>query len=168
MLLATRAQIRRALDRYGRDPATFSLIHADLHHANLLVNDRDLSIIDFDDAGFGWHQYDIAVALSTRPRPGTRPSLAKRSSTDTDRPGRCRRPIGPSCPCSSWCGNGCHRLEDASTRGAVGTRIFRRGPIVGAPAVCRVRPSLLNWGWTRAGGHQPGVDPGGPMGQRAC
>ena len=63
VLLAARAQIRQALDRYGQDPATFSLIHADLHHANLLVNDQGLSIIDFDDAGFGWHQYDIAVAL---------------------------------------------------------------------------------------------------------
>lgn len=62
-LLATREQIRRALQRYGREPGTFSMIHADLHHNNLLVNDEGLTIIDFDDAGFGWHQYDIAVAL---------------------------------------------------------------------------------------------------------
>ncbi len=51
------------LERYGRDPATFSMIHADLHHHNVLVDGERLTVIDFDDAGFGWHQYDIAVAL---------------------------------------------------------------------------------------------------------
>ena len=27
------------------------------------MNDDQLHIIDFDDSGFGWHQYDLAVAL---------------------------------------------------------------------------------------------------------
>jgi Ser/Thr protein kinase RdoA (MazF antagonist) len=62
-LLATREQIYGALSRYGNDPATFSMIHADLHHNNVLVDGERLTVIDFDDAGFGWHQYDIAVAL---------------------------------------------------------------------------------------------------------
>ncbi len=63
LLLSTRDRIRDVLVRYGRDPATFSMIHADLHTGNLLIDADRLTIIDFDDAGFGWHQYDMAVAL---------------------------------------------------------------------------------------------------------
>jgi Ser/Thr protein kinase RdoA (MazF antagonist) len=62
-LLAARRLIHGALVRYGRDPQTYSMIHADLHHHNVLVDGERLTVIDFDDAGFGWHQYDIAVAF---------------------------------------------------------------------------------------------------------
>src|SRR4029077_15427119 len=63
ILLATRDLVRGALERYGRDSSMFSMIHADLHQHNVLVDGERLTVIDFDDAGFGWHQYDIAVAL---------------------------------------------------------------------------------------------------------
>jgi Ser/Thr protein kinase RdoA (MazF antagonist) len=63
LLLETRERIRGALDRHGRHTSTYSMIHADLHTGNLLVDGDRLTVIDFDDAGFGWHQYDIAVAL---------------------------------------------------------------------------------------------------------
>jgi len=63
LLLDTRDRIHAALNRYGRDAATFSMIHADLHTGNLLLDGERLTVIDFDDAGFGWHQYDAAVAL---------------------------------------------------------------------------------------------------------
>ena len=63
LLLDTRDRIRLALARYGRDPRTYSLIHADMHERNVLVNGERLTVIDFDDTGFGWHLYDIAVAL---------------------------------------------------------------------------------------------------------
>jgi Ser/Thr protein kinase RdoA (MazF antagonist) len=63
-LLIARDQFRETLADYGTDCNTFSMIHADLHLNNLLTKpDGNLSIIDFDDAGFGWHQYDLAVAL---------------------------------------------------------------------------------------------------------
>jgi Ser/Thr protein kinase RdoA (MazF antagonist) len=39
------------------------MIHADLHSENLMVDGERLTGIDSDDAGFGWHQYDLAVAL---------------------------------------------------------------------------------------------------------
>jgi Ser/Thr protein kinase RdoA (MazF antagonist) len=55
--------LHRALVDYGKDPRTYSLIHADLHPCNVLVHDGHLTVIDFDDAGFGWHVYDLAVAL---------------------------------------------------------------------------------------------------------
>lgn len=68
LVLATRGRLREALHRYGREPATFSLIHADLHPGNLLLSGEQLTVIDFDDAGFGWHVYDIAVALNRHRR----------------------------------------------------------------------------------------------------
>ena len=44
--------------------SAYSLIHADLHTGNVVEHDSELHIIDFDDAGFGWHAYDFAVALA--------------------------------------------------------------------------------------------------------
>lgn len=41
----------------------FGLIHADLHLGNLMADDGQLTIIDFDDAGFGWFAHDLAVSL---------------------------------------------------------------------------------------------------------
>ncbi|MCP5029048.1 MAG: phosphotransferase [Actinomycetia bacterium] len=42
----------------------YGLIHADLHLHNILVSADDrLVMIDFDDAGFGWHMHELAVAL---------------------------------------------------------------------------------------------------------
>jgi Ser/Thr protein kinase RdoA (MazF antagonist) len=43
---------------------TFGLIHGDLRLANLLVQGDRLTVIDFDDSGFGWRLYDLATALS--------------------------------------------------------------------------------------------------------
>jgi Ser/Thr protein kinase RdoA (MazF antagonist) len=71
LLLATRETLHAALTRYGRPARCFSLIHADLHPYNVLVDGPRAAVIDFDDAGFGWHQYDLAVALmSHQDHPG--------------------------------------------------------------------------------------------------
>jgi len=56
--------IRTALARYGTAPDRFGLIHGDLRLANLLVDGNRLSVIDFDDCGFGWFLYDFAAAVS--------------------------------------------------------------------------------------------------------
>ncbi|MFI4973637.1 MAG: phosphotransferase enzyme family protein [Caulobacterales bacterium] len=63
LMIETRDRIRRVMERYGRDPSIYGVIHADLHPGNLLVEGDRLTVIDFDDAGFGWRLYDIAVAL---------------------------------------------------------------------------------------------------------
>jgi Ser/Thr protein kinase RdoA (MazF antagonist) len=67
LLMATRAKIHARLTDYGESEgeseAGFSLIHADLHPWNLLVDDTGIILIDFDDCGYSWHLYDIAVAL---------------------------------------------------------------------------------------------------------
>jgi len=63
MLLGMRDRLHAALTRYGKPTRTFSLIHADLHPRNVLIDKAHAAVIDFDDSGFGWHQYDLAVAL---------------------------------------------------------------------------------------------------------
>lgn len=62
-LLSMRHALQELLRKLPKHPSVYSLIHADLHTGNLIANDDRLHIIDFDDAGFGWHCYDFAVAL---------------------------------------------------------------------------------------------------------
>ena len=64
-LLARAADgIGTALARYGTGPDRFGLIHGDLRLANLLVDGDRLTVIDFDDCGFGWFLYDFAATVS--------------------------------------------------------------------------------------------------------
>lgn len=63
LLLEARGRMHALLTRLSRAPSVYSLIHADMHPGNILVDGDRLVVIDFDDAGFGWHQYDIAVVL---------------------------------------------------------------------------------------------------------
>jgi len=62
-LVETRVWIHDRLSEYGKERGTYSMIHADLRSANILVEGDRVFVIDFDDAGFGWHQYDLAVVL---------------------------------------------------------------------------------------------------------
>ena len=59
-----RDRLHELLARLPINTVVYSLIHADLHTGNLIYHGDDLHIIDFDDAGFGWHAYDFAVALN--------------------------------------------------------------------------------------------------------
>ncbi len=59
-----RDKIYDLLSQYGKERANYSLIHADLHPGNLITTGENVHIIDFDDSGFGWHQYELAVAIS--------------------------------------------------------------------------------------------------------
>ncbi|AFI85875.1 phosphotransferase enzyme family protein [Methylophaga nitratireducenticrescens] len=52
------------LHHYGESPDRFGLVHADLRLANLLVDDKQLSVIDFDACGFSWFIYDFASVVS--------------------------------------------------------------------------------------------------------
>ncbi len=64
--ILTRAaeRLRHHLAAYGTSPDRFSLVHADMRQANLLVDDDRVSLIDFDDCGFSWLMYDFAAAVS--------------------------------------------------------------------------------------------------------
>ena len=64
VLTAARGRLHTWLSEYGKHPSTYSMIHADLRSTNVLVSGDRVHVIDFDDAGFGWHLYDIAVALA--------------------------------------------------------------------------------------------------------
>jgi Ser/Thr protein kinase RdoA (MazF antagonist) len=68
LLLDVRRRMHEKLSRLSRDPSVYSLIHADMHPGNVLVDGDRMTVIDFDDAGWGWHAYDIAVALVYRQR----------------------------------------------------------------------------------------------------
>ncbi len=50
------ARLRQRLDQFGRSPERFGLIHADLRLANLLVEDGETKVIDFDDCGLSYLQ----------------------------------------------------------------------------------------------------------------
>jgi Ser/Thr protein kinase RdoA (MazF antagonist) len=58
------ATIAGRLRAYGQDPERFGLVHADLRLANVLIDDGDVRVIDFDDCGFSWYVYDFATAVS--------------------------------------------------------------------------------------------------------
>ena len=56
-------KLRQRLVRFEK-PGRFGLIHADLRLANLLVENGETRVIDFDDCGFGWYLYDFGTAVS--------------------------------------------------------------------------------------------------------
>jgi Ser/Thr protein kinase RdoA (MazF antagonist) len=52
------------MDAWGTGPDVFGLIHADLGvDANVLFRHGEARAIDFDDSGFGYWIYDLAIAL---------------------------------------------------------------------------------------------------------
>ena len=63
LMLRARDDLRASLSNYGETADNFSLIHADFTPDNILYNGKDLVAIDFDDAAFGWHMYDLASVL---------------------------------------------------------------------------------------------------------
>jgi Ser/Thr protein kinase RdoA (MazF antagonist) len=58
-----RETLHDRLLQLDKGPDTYSMIHADLAPGNLIINGEHLHIIDFDDAGFGWHIYELATGL---------------------------------------------------------------------------------------------------------
>jgi len=61
--LKVRFVLRQFLDGLGKDTSRYGLIHADFLPDNIIVHDGGLTLIDFDDSGFGWHLYEMATAL---------------------------------------------------------------------------------------------------------
>lgn len=60
----TVALIGRRLERFGKGPDRFGLIHCDMRLANLLIDGDVTKVIDFDDCGFSWLLYDCATTVS--------------------------------------------------------------------------------------------------------
>ena len=85
-----RAMLIRARDALReRLAGEFGLIHADLLRENVLVNGRSVSLIDFDDSGFGFRLHDLGTALLQTVEHPEHPQLrdalmAGYGTTDTD------------------------------------------------------------------------------------
>lgn len=56
--------LRRRLAEFGTGEDRFGLVHADMRLANLLAGPAGVTVIDFDDCGFGWYLYDLGSSLS--------------------------------------------------------------------------------------------------------
>jgi Ser/Thr protein kinase RdoA (MazF antagonist) len=61
---AVASRVKRVMNAWGKGPEVFGLIHADLGlDANVLFWRGEARAIDFDDSGFGYYAYDLAVGL---------------------------------------------------------------------------------------------------------
>ena len=98
--------VRETTRRLAQTPGSFGLIHGDLHSENFLFHDGAVRAIDFDDCGWGFHLYDLAVTLwelEERPRYS---SSAMPCSTPTPSGAPClttTRPTSKRCSCSAAC-----------------------------------------------------------------
>jgi len=63
LLTEARDAARQRIAALGQGPDRYGLIHADLMPENILVHGDRVSVIDFDDGGFGWNVYDLATSL---------------------------------------------------------------------------------------------------------
>ena len=61
-----RGAAREDLERFFRSGADFGLIHADPLPDNVLLSESGPVIIDYDDSGYGFRMYDLAVASYRR------------------------------------------------------------------------------------------------------
>ena len=63
LLLRGREAVFEGLSRLAKSPGRYSMIHADFAPENILVDGDKLRLIDFDDAGFGWHLFELVTSL---------------------------------------------------------------------------------------------------------
>ncbi len=63
LMLRARETIYERLSRLPKTSESYSMIHADFAPENVLVDGDRVRLIDFDDAGFGWHMFEIATSL---------------------------------------------------------------------------------------------------------
>lgn len=63
LLARARESIHRDLSALPKTTDTYSMIHADFAAENIMVDDDGVRLIDFDDAGFGWHLFELVTAL---------------------------------------------------------------------------------------------------------
>jgi len=63
LFLSVKQALFNYLSDLNKSPEIYGMLHADLHGGNLLVSEQGITVIDFDDAGYGWHPYELAVVL---------------------------------------------------------------------------------------------------------
>ncbi len=64
LISSGRKFVYKRLKKYeNKFPKRLGLIHADLHFGNLIFNNKGIAAIDFDDCGFGFLIYDLAIPI---------------------------------------------------------------------------------------------------------
>ena len=61
--LKARIVLQGLLKKLGKTHENYGLVHADFLPDNIIVSDDGLTLIDFDDSGYGWHLYEMATGL---------------------------------------------------------------------------------------------------------
>jgi Ser/Thr protein kinase RdoA (MazF antagonist) len=61
--LKARIVLQGFLKKLGKTDDNYGLVHADFLPDNIIVNAAGLTLIDFDDSGYGWHLYEMATGL---------------------------------------------------------------------------------------------------------
>ena len=56
-------EIRERLGKLAQNPKSFGLIHGDLHLGNCKFYRGQIQVFDFDDCGWGYYLYDLAITL---------------------------------------------------------------------------------------------------------
>jgi len=63
LLVRVRDRMYDDLRQLDQSTNAYSMIHADFAPENLLVEGDHVRLIDFDDAGWGWHLFELATSL---------------------------------------------------------------------------------------------------------
>ena len=63
LLTRTRKHLYRQLSILPQSADGYSMIHADLAPENVMVHGDVARLIDFDDAGYGWHVFELVTAV---------------------------------------------------------------------------------------------------------
>ncbi len=62
-LLKARIALKGMLKQLGKTKENYGLVHADFLPDNIIYAGGELTLIDFDDSGYGWHLYEMATGL---------------------------------------------------------------------------------------------------------
>ena len=68
-------RVHTTVQELGESRDVFGFIHADLHQWNYSFHGAEVRAIDFDDCGWGYYTYDMAVTLSYLEDRSTFPAL---------------------------------------------------------------------------------------------
>lgn len=63
LMKRVRRLLHRELRQLSKAPQHYSMIHADFAPENLMVEGGKAHLIDFDDAGFGWHLFELVTSV---------------------------------------------------------------------------------------------------------
>lgn len=75
VLTAVAEWVHAMVEDLGETRDVYGFIHADLHQANYLFQGDTVGAIDFDDCGWGYYAYDMAVTLANLEKRPAFPAL---------------------------------------------------------------------------------------------